>query len=491
MTTVSPTAHSLRPLLGGLAPVEMADDAEITTITLDSRQVVKGALFIALPGLVQDGRAHISEAVASGAGAVLYEASDYTARNQPVPCLPVENLRAKVGYIADRFFGAASKHLRVIGITGTNGKTTCAGLIAQALQLDGGKCGFIGTLGSGLIDHITPNGLTTPDPIRVHAIFAELLAAGADSVCMEVSSHALDQDRVNGVAFDVAIFTNLTRDHLDYHESVEHYAQSKYRLFEAPGLSASVVNIDDPYGKDLASRISPERLWRFGDSQAADVRITDVRVFESGLRIQLAIQGHEIEFESSLLGRINAQNLAAVATCLRALGWTPKRIESMLPKLQSMPGRMAPVEGTKGRARVVVDYAHTPDALEKALRSLREHTDGLLWVVFGCGGDRDRGKRRPMGEIARRLADVVVLTNDNPRGEDPLAIIESIRKGAGSVDAVLPDRRDAIRHALSKAAPNDSILVAGKGHETQQVIGNTSSPFNDAAVVTEILKELR
>ena len=373
-------------------------------------------------------------------------------------------------------------------MTGTNGKTTTTSLLAQALDRGGRRCALIGTLGSGFPGRLDPSLHTTPDAISVHRLMSEFSAAGAEAVCMEVSSHALDQARVAGVAFDVAVFTNLTRDHLDYHGDMAAYAAAKARLFDFPHLDAAVINADDRFGQELIARSRPRtRIVSFG-FDGGDVHARAVHPSPAGLAIDVCTPTGNAEVRSPLLGRFNAANLLAVLAVLLVLDVPLAEAAAVLAHAQPPAGRMERF-GRDDQPMVVVDYAHTPDALEKALIALREHTRGRLLCVFGCGGDRDRGKRPEMGAIAERLADIVILTNDNPRHEEPQSIIEQIAAGMRSTPTVIPDRTHAIRAALAEARPGDIVLVAGKGHEDYQQIGSERRPYSDRDTVRTLLQE--
>jgi len=490
------SAVSLSQLLDGFAERQWTPDPEILGITSDSRVVESGWLFLAAPGVRGDGRDYVSGAIARGAAAVAYEPDEVLSsgtRFEPtgiaVPAAPVPGLRQRVGLIADRFFGLPSRQLLVIGVTGTNGKTTCTHLLAQVLDQPERRCGVIGTLGAGFPGELDPASHTTPDPISVHRLLARFVAAGAASVCMEVSSHALDQGRVQGVAFDIAVFTNLTRDHLDYHGTMEAYAESKSRLFSFQSLKAAVINQDDALGQTLVEKISRRiKVTTFGLSRA-DVRATKVEPMPDGLRLDVATPAGTATLRSPLLGRFNAMNLLAALAVLLVAGMPLVNAIERLSLAQPVPGRMERFGGSGGAPLVVVDYAHTPDALGKALSALREHTQGRLWCVFGCGGDRDRGKRPQMGGLAEELADIVILTDDNPRHESPDRIIADIVGGMCSTPAIVRDRAHAIRIAIRDAKDGDSVLIAGKGHEDYQQVGDRRLSFSDREVVMEILGE--
>ncbi len=480
----------LGDLLAGVATAGAARDVRITGLALDSRQVHDGDLFVALRGHTTHGMTFARKAFEHGAVAVLAEtdaayAADVDAAI-PGPVIWVENLRRHLGAVAARYFDDPSRAMAVVGVTGTNGKTSTVQLLAQALHLLGHGAASIGTLGRGLYGQLEATARTTPDVISVHADLAALRDAGASHVAMEVSSHALDQGRVDDVAFDVAVFTNLTRDHLDYHGTMQAYGEAKARLFAWSGLTAAVCNVDDDFGRALASRIDHGvACLRTGmRSPDADVRASNVRTQASGLGFQLHTPWGEADVLSPLLGRFNVANLLAVAACLGVLGEPFGRVVDVLGRLAPVPGRMNRLGGHDGQPLVVVDYAHTPDALQQALACLREHCDGRLVCVFGCGGERDTGKRPLMAALAERLADEVIVTDDNPRGEDGDAIVSGIVRGFADPARVRieRDRARAIALALAGAAAADVVLIAGKGHEAWQEIAGHKRPFDDLAV---------
>lgn len=480
-------AKRLRELLEGIADIEPSVDRDVSAITLDSRQVKPGALFVALPGLRQDGRAFLADAAARGAAAVVFDPEGFSPPPVSIPALGVPRLAAHASAIADRFYGAPSRHLVVIGVTGTNGKTTCTQLLAQALDHPPRRCAVIGTLGYGFPGAIDPGLHTTPDAIAAQRLLAEVLAAGAAYAAMEVSSHALEQGRVEAVAFTVAVFTNLTRDHLDYHGDMGAYAAAKSRLLMRDGLTAAVVNRDDAYGRELIERLGGRtRVVTYGLS-GGDVYAAGLDCTPDGLRLRAKTPRGEIDIATPLLGRFNAYNLLAVLAVLLALGFDPDDAARRLANLRPVPGRVERFQAGGDRPLIVVDYAHTPDALEQVLQALRPHASGKLWCVFGCGGDRDRGKRPQMGRIAERLADRVILTDDNPRHESGDAIVRDIAGGMRAAPRVIRDRRVAIAAALAEAAAGDVVLVAGKGHEDYQQVGDTRYPYSDRDTVRALL----
>ena len=384
--------------------------------------------------------------------------------------------------------------MTLVGVTGTNGKTTTVQLLAQAWTLQGTTAGTVGTLGAGLYGNVVPTGFTTPLVLRTHSLLAELHDAGAQAVAMEVSSHALDQGRVAGLHYDVAVFTNLTRDHLDYHGDMETYGAAKARLFQWPGLKGAAINLDDAVGATLPALLDEHvQCVGFSSRGRADavVRAEALRLDARGIHFDLVVEGVAYPVDSPLLGRFNIDNLLAVAATLFALGQAPAEIAATLAKLQPIHGRMNRLGGDSAhRPLVVIDYAHTPDALEQALASLRGHATARLLCVFGCGGERDRGKRPQMAAIAERLADVVIVTDDNPRSEDGDRIVQDIMAGFAAPQAVhvQRDRAKAIAFAVAAAAADDIVLVAGKGHEPYQEINGVQHPFDDTNVARAALE---
>jgi len=478
-------------LLDGIAGVPHSD-SRVSDLTLDSREVRPGGLFFALPGKRAHGLAFAAEAAARGASVVLWEPGADLA----VPSLPadvfaaaVPNLKNLVGRIADRFFGWPSSGLRITGITGTNGKTTCAFLLAQCLERLGLAAAYIGTIGWGLPRALAQPTHTTPDVVTVHRELAQLRASGVREVAMEVSSHALDQGRVDGVRFQAAAFTNLTRDHLDYHKSMAEYGAAKARLFQLPELKHIVLNIGDEYGRSLARTCNRDAsltaVWvgAGGSGWLADRALyaTEVRVNGRGISFQVDGSFGKLEVSTRLMGRFNAENSLVVIACLLSLGVSLREAAGALADAEPAPGRMEVLNGdARSKPTAVVDYAHTPDALAKALGAAREHCAGALWCVFGCGGDRDPGKRPIMGAIAADLADQIIVTDDNPRSEDAQAITRDIVSGIKSRQVrVIHDRGLAIATALTEAQPIDLVLIAGKGHEDYQIYGDTRRSFSD------------
>ena len=496
------SAKTLRELLAGIATV--ADgDIVVNGLTLDSRRVRAGDAFVALQGATTHGITFAPAVLAQGASAILSEGSAPTVSESrdsgfgirdsatTARTVWIDNLRSQVGEIAARFFDRPSAALHVIGVTGTNGKTSIVQLLAAALQFLHARAATIGTLGAGLVGATQAGERTTPDAISVQALLAQFRDAGATHAAMEVSSHALEQGRVNAVDFEVAVFTNLTRDHLDYHGTMQSYGAAKAKLFAWPTLRAAVVNADDAFGRELIVKL-PQQVQRlaYAVDADADVRAGNVRTSGAGLQFTLTTPWGEGEIASSLLGRFNVYNLLAVAGCLGALGYTFAQIRDALAQLQPVAGRMNRIGGGANAPLVVIDYAHTPDALEQALASLRAHCAGKLICVFGCGGERDTGKRPQMGAIAERLADQVIVTDDNPRGENGDAIIAQILAGLARAERarVQRDRAAAIALALREARAGDVVLIAGKGHEPYQEIAGRKLPFDDLDVARRALE---
>ncbi len=466
----------------------------ITGLVQDSRAIAHGDAFVAIGGFGTHGLHFVGQAKSAGAAAILFEPP--VPEGVPTPpddAIAVPGLRARMGAMADRFHEAPSAAMTTVGVTGTNGKTSTVQLLAQAWTLRGMRAGTIGTLGAGLYGEARPTGFTTPLVLQLHALLAQLRDAGAQAVAMEVSSHALDQGRVDGVHFAVGVFTNLTRDHLDYHGDMDHYGAAKARLFAWPGLRAAVVNLDDAYGRELHAGLAT-MLQRVGISArgASDalVRAENVSLDAGGIAFDLRIGDERHALRSSLLGRFNVDNLLAVAGTLHALGDAPADIAATLSQLQPIAGRMNRLGGDGVQPLVVIDYAHTPDALEQALTSLRAHATGRIVCVFGCGGERDRGKRPQMAAIAENNANAVIVTDDNPRDEDGDAIVADILTGFTRADAVIVqrDRAAAIARAIGEAGPNDIVLIAGKGHEPYQEINGVQYPFDDTEVAGKELE---
>lgn len=474
----------------------------ITRLTSDSRMVQAGDTFVAYPGTQADGRNFITQAVERGANAVIWDAHGFEWNSKwHVPNLPVHDLKQQAGFIADHIYGHPSQKLWMVGITGTNGKTSISHWLARTFNALGRKSAVLGTLGNGFPAALQATANTTPDALLVHGLLAEYGQQGAQAAAMEVSSHALVQGRVNGVNFDIALLTNLTRDHLDFHGDMQTYAAAKRRLFDWEKLKYAVLNLDDDFGAELAEQLQEASVEVIGYGLESDslklaerlgIRMvygTLAHIDAQGLILQLHTSWGSAAMQSKLIGRFNASNLLGALAVLLAseIGLDDAARELGLQK--AVPGRMQTL-GSKGTPAVVVDYAHTPDALEKVLNTLREVTEpsgGKVICVFGCGGDRDRGKRPMMGMVASKFADVRIITSDNPRSEDPREIIDAIVAGMQGEYQVIEDRARAITHAINKAQANDTVLLAGKGHEDYQEINGVRLPFSDSEIAHRVL----
>ena len=489
---------SLKELLSGIATVP--SDAVVTDITLDSRAVTPGAAFLACPGISSHGLQYLDGALAAGARVVLWEPQPNVEPPQLPPGvvgLAIPELRGHLGLIANRFFGAPSAQLRIAGITGTNGKTTCCWLLAQALESSGRRAAYAGTLGFGAPASLRRTTHTTPDCVTVHRELADLKGQGVRFLGMEVSSHALAQGRVDGVHFDTVAITNLSRDHLDYHRTMDAYAEVKARLLTWPDIHYRVINMGDATGRRLAEALAPDvpltAVWTgvgaYRESSDTFVHARRVLAANGGLTLEFDSSWGSGAIHSRLIGDFNAENLIVVLAVL--LNWEVPLREAVaaLSAAVAPPGRMEAFRGTTGQPLAVVDYAHSPDALGKALRAARRHCRGRLWCVFGCGGDRDPGKRPMMGAIAAELADQLIVTDDNPRTEDPQAIIDAIIEGipSGQPVRVIRERARAIATAIGEAGGDDIVVIAGKGHEDYQIYGTISQPFSDRDEVQRLL----
>lgn len=495
-----PIKWQAESLLGDLASWPPNCPVEITGLSADSRLVKPGDLFIAQSAIPEQRAQHIDQAIKKGAIAVVRdkdpqmpEIEIISHNQQTIPLIAIDHLREKVGLIAAKFYHHPSSHMTMIGVTGTNGKTSCSHFIAKGLEMADKHCGIIGTIGSGFPNALQPTQLTTPDATILQALLSNMQQQGAKAVSMEVSSHSLAQHRVVGIEFDIAVFTNLTRDHLDYHGDMTRYGQAKEKLFHMTGLKYAVINADDAFGTSLLEKFSKQLncyAYSIENKTTQDNYISayDIKCNHHGISAKVITPWGQGVIKTPLLGRFNLSNLLAALTVLGILEIPFPDILHYLTTFSTVPGRMQTLGGGK-LPLVVVDYSHTPDALEKALKALREHCHGQLWCVFGCGGNRDPGKRELMGQIAERYSDQLVITDDNPRFEDPKVITDAIVKGllcpwAAEVEH---DRRAAIAHAIDCANANDIVLIAGKGHEAYQLIGDDKIPFNDVEVAEQQL----
>lgn len=487
--------------------VEAVPAINVTGLSLDNRRIQPGMAFVALRGTCQHGLQYAAAAVEAGASVVLYELEDgLSLPSLPVPLIPVPRLRASLGSIAERFYHAPTADLFMVGVTGTDGKTSITHFVAEALNaLEPQSAAVMGTIGIGEPRALRPATHTTPDALTIQGVLRELRDEGFQCVAMEVSSHALDQGRVNKVRFDVAVLSNLTRDHLDYHGTVEAYAAAKRRLFEWEGLRALVLNRDDAFGQRLAADLAGTAPQIIGyavgnpaDYPANTLVATDAVFDHAGIRAKVTSMWGEGILQAPVLGKFNLHNLLAALGVLLAKGLPMAQALACLQHVRVVPGRMERVtapsclgsEKNDGKL-VVVDYAHTPGALQQVLTAARVHTRGRLLCVFGCGGDRDRGKRPLMAQVVEINADVVIVTDDNPRTENPYQIFEDIMQGFTHPKDVTfeHDRTTAIRLAIAQAQPGDTVLIAGKGHETVQILANRTIPFDDREQAARALQE--
>ncbi len=481
-------AMKLRDLIRGI-PVNCSGncDIDVKGLKYDSRFVTPGDMFVALRGMKTDGHMYISDAVRSGAVAILAERGEAP---EDIVMVKVPNSRKALALVSDRFYGRPSRDLSIVGITGTNGKTTVSYLVRSIFEAAGIQTGLIGTVEYRIGDKVAPASRTTPEAPEIQKYFRDMADAGQRAVVMEVSSHALVLDRTYGIDFDIAVFTNLTQDHLDFHRTREEYMRAKLILFQNLSSNAkAIVNADDPVSSVIAEETKAEVIT-YGFSRNADIRVEEFAVNPQGTEMIVMYRGSSRPLRVNLGGRFNISNaLAAVGTGIaKGIGWDA--IWEGIVSVKSVPGRFERVDVGQP-FMVIVDYAHTPDALERLLLSARDLGRGKLTLVFGCGGDRDRGKRPVMGRIAAELSDLAIITSDNPRSEDPNDIISQILSGVrGGNYAVMPERHEAIGYALSQAGLGDTVVIAGKGHENYQIIGNRRYDFDDREVAREFLRSM-
>ena len=475
-------AHNLKDLLYG---IKDAPPIKYNNICDDSRYVNKGTVFFAVKGLSFDGCDFIESAINSGACAVVYEPPyDLTNIETSVPIIAVEDLKLEISKIASRHYESSINKMKIIGVTGTNGKTTVSWLIHQGFKKIGYKSGYIGTLGYGL-DNLNLNELTTPSCMKLHEMLNEFQNSGAEYVVMETSSHAIDQKRIEGINFNTVIFTNLSRDHIDYHGSMENYGETKAKLFLEVQSKIKIININDSFGRSLIERVDEEVI-----STSIEPINIEADKFISVTKYETNGSGFDIDLKSSwgtfithvpLLGTFNIENVIQTIALFLSHGFSFSKIQKIIEGMKAPSGRMESVDVDNNHLlpKVLVDFSHTPDALKLSLQSIRDHYDGKIWCVFGCGGDRDRGKRKMMGKIAERYADYVIVTSDNPRNENPEKIISDILEGISSKVETIVSREEAINFAIMKANKNEIILIAGKGHESYQKIGEETLEFSD------------
>jgi len=479
---------TLRDLLYGLTP-EPVSAVPVSGLAIHSKRVRSGDLFVAVRGASADGHEFIDEAIQRGASAIVAERLPASTPGL-CPCVVVPDSKAALAAMAAKFYGRPSKRLKLLGVTGTNGKTTTTYLLKSVLEASGASTGLLGTIQYQIGDRMVPSGNTTPGPLELQRFFAQMVAEGLQWCAMEVSSHALAQNRIAGLELEAAIFSNLGSDHLDYHKTIEAYAAAKRRLFDylkPDGIA--VINADDPFGRTLAETLPNHRVITYAVEHHARVRVRMVECSWQGTYVLLETPWGVVPLTSPLLGRHNVSNMAAAAATLLALGVSATAIQRGLSELRPIPGRLERVPHD-GNINVLIDYAHTADALRLVLLALRELTRGRLIVVFGCGGNRDETKRPIMGRMASLLADQVLLTSDNPRQEPPLAILRQIQSGFApgfSQFQVVPEREQAIALGLSMAQPGDTVLIAGKGHESYQIFDHVTIPFSDRDVVGRLL----
>lgn len=468
----------------------------VTGLTVDSRKVKQGNCFIAYPGHHSDGRDYLSAAFSAGASCALVEAdSAATTQAFAVPMVFVSDLQSKLGTVANAFYQSPSSKLKVLAVTGTNGKTSVTQLVAGAIAAMGEKAGVIGTLGNGLVGQLQETDNTTPDVVEANGQLKSMLDAGAGFVAMETSSHGLVQGRVDGINIHTGLVTNISRDHLDYHGTMEAYRDAKALLAKNEGLTNLILNADDDMVISMDRFAQPGvKVWPFSQRHQPGVSVSAraIDFHGKGIRMDVEFDGQVSQIKSRLIGEFNASNLLAALTSLLALGFDLNASCQALSQAESVPGRMQRVETPSFMASVVVDFAHTPDALEKALLALRKHCEGKLWCVFGCGGNRDAGKRPQMAEVAGRLADEVLLTADNPRNEKLADIFQHMIKGIpqGVAFQVIDDRAQAIQFALKNASSNDVVLLAGKGHETYQEVNGVKRPYSDLFAAQSVIAQI-
>ncbi|MFH1888604.1 MAG: UDP-N-acetylmuramoyl-L-alanyl-D-glutamate--2,6-diaminopimelate ligase [Candidatus Omnitrophota bacterium] len=467
----------------------LPEDFEAKGISCNSKEVSDNFIFVAIKGTHADGHKFIREAIHKGAKAVVVHSSQFTVySSEEVPVIPVEDTREALARLAVKFYGNPSSKVKVIGVTGTNGKTTITYLLEALLEESGFSPAVIGTINYRFKDNVIPSGNTTPGPVQLQSLLADMAKDNVSHAIMEVSSHALSQKRTEGIDFHSAIFTNLAQDHLDYHKTLEDYFQAKAQLFRGLGeRSFAVINNDDKYARTLAGLTRGAGIITYAIDSEADVTARDIRFGIQDTVFAIKTQKTEIKFKSGLIGRHNIYNLLASVSWAFKEGMDIGTASLALGKLSSIPGRMEKIGSKKG-FQVFVDYAHTEDALINAISSLRQLSVNKIIVVFGCGGERDKTKRPKMGQAASELADHVIITSDNPRSEDPIKIIEDIEKGIRKDNyVIIPDRKEAIEKSISMAGRDDIVLIAGKGHENKQVFKSGAVPFDDREIARECL----
>jgi UDP-N-acetylmuramoyl-L-alanyl-D-glutamate--2,6-diaminopimelate ligase len=492
--------HQLEQLIDGFPVLKVMGtlETEITSIAFDSRKVEPGSLFVAIPGLKQDGGRFIQDALKRGASAFITELpadklieSGLLGNGQTAVC--VEDSRRALAWVSARHYEHPSRNMNLVGITGTNGKTTLTYILETLYQTRGAKTGVIGTINHRYGDFQAPASVTTPESLDINRLLTDMMEQKVMDCFLEVSSHSLTLDRVAELQFALGIFTNLSRDHLDFHVDMEEYKNTKKKFFQDAVMDQQIINIDDPVGKEIVSETNRPTLTT-GIDQMADIRAEDCVLSQNGSRFTLKTPSGSVEIRTRLLGRHNIYNLLSGAGAAFAKGFSLDEIQKGLEAVAHIPGRFERIDCGQDFS-VVVDYAHTHEALANALTAAKALTEKNIVVVFGCGGDRDRGKRGEMGRVALELADFAVITSDNPRGEDPERIIEDILKGlpASSMKSrdyiVLPDRKQAIEHAIDNAHSGELILIAGKGHENYQILKSETIHFDDKEIATDAITQ--
>lgn len=497
MTLRQQPDKSLNEVLAGLDLPPLEQDIMLTELALDSRRLIGGELFLAVPGFSSDGRDYIDSAIASGAAAVLAEMPesglpDTRWEASDTPVIFVSNLKSRVGVLAHRFYRQPSEDINLVGVTGTNGKTSCCWFVAQLLSRLNKPCAIMGTIGMGVPPQLEPCLNTTSDAVSVQQFLVQLKDQNIPAMAMEVSSHGLDQGRADGLCFDVGVFTNISRDHLDYHKTLDAYAEAKSLLFANGRVKYAVINLDDDYSERMIAACNQDtQVITFSITDpSASIFASDIQLDQQGLTARLKTCWGEGVLKTPQLGRFSLENLLAVIGAVCVQGYSLDSVLALIPELTTVPGRMQRMGGGD-KPLVVVDYAHTPDALSSVLKALREHGADRLICVFGCGGDRDRGKRPLMTQAAVEGAEQVVVTSDNPRSEDPEQIIQDALEGISEAEksriTTITDRADAIQQTVMNASAGDIIVVAGKGHEDYQEVNGVRHPFDDRIHVQAVL----
>ncbi|WZL74734.1 UDP-N-acetylmuramoyl-L-alanyl-D-glutamate--2,6-diaminopimelate ligase [Clostridiaceae bacterium 35-E11] len=463
---------------------------EITGVAYDSRKIQANDVFVCVEGFKVDGHNYIEEAMKKGAKALIVE-KDIMPIND-IPVIKVDDSRKALAVISSNFYRNPTKDMNIIGVTGTNGKTTTTHLIKNILETNHVPSGLIGTISYQILDKEYKANNTTPESLELQRLFREMLDDNVDTCVMEVSSHSLDMNRVAGIQYNVGVFTNLTPDHMDYHVNIENYKNAKTKLFYQTSL-ANIINIDDPYGKEIAHQIKDLKvsLVTYGVKRDADIYAQNIRISPKGTHFALITPKFRGNVKIATPGMFSVYNALAASAVCYVLGYDFEQIRKGLESIQGVPGRFESVQDT-GDYTIIVDYAHTPDALENALNTMKEFAEGKIITVFGCGGDRDKTKRPMMGAVAGRLSDYCIITSDNPRSEEPKAIIDDIEVGIKDTSCKykkIVDRKEAIKKAIEISKPKDIILIAGKGHETYQILGDKVIHFDDKEIAQKILRE--